>query len=97
MGIRVGNLRNYTSSNMAYCKISPKNGGPKVLSAMYCPLGPIFYPIDKANIIADCLENWFRAHDLCDCDHGRQVEAQVKARLANVDEETIAEAAGDTI
>jgi hypothetical protein len=28
------------------------------------PLGPIFYPISKANIIADFLENQFRVHGL---------------------------------
>jgi hypothetical protein len=35
------------------------------------PFGPVFYPIDKANIIADCLENRFRVQDLCDCDMWR--------------------------
>jgi hypothetical protein len=43
-----------------------KSGGPKTPSEIHGPLGPIFYPIDKANIIADCLENQFRARDLCD-------------------------------
>jgi hypothetical protein len=32
------------------------------------PLGPIFYPSDRANIKVGCLENQFRVHDLCDCD-----------------------------
>jgi hypothetical protein len=40
-------------------------------------------PIDKANII----ENQFRAHDLCDCDPRRHVEALVEALLATVDED----------
>jgi hypothetical protein len=53
-----------------------KRNGPKAPSAIYGPLGPILYPIDKANIIADCLETQFRAHDLCDCGHRRHVEAQ---------------------
>jgi hypothetical protein len=48
-------------------------GGPKVQSAIRDPLGPLFYPIDEANTIADCLENWFTAHNLCDCDHRLQV------------------------
>jgi hypothetical protein len=43
-----------------------KSGGPETPSEVHCPLGPIFYPIDKANIIADCIENKFRAHDSCD-------------------------------
>jgi hypothetical protein len=40
-----------------------KRGGPKALSAIHDPVCPIFYPVDKANITADCLENQFRAHD----------------------------------
>jgi hypothetical protein len=55
-----------------------KRSGPKAPSAFYGPLGPIFYPIDKANIIADSLENQFIAHDLRDCDHRLHVEAQVQ-------------------
>jgi hypothetical protein len=41
-----------------------KRGGPKVPSESHGPLGLIFYPIDKANIIEDCLENQFRVHDM---------------------------------
>jgi hypothetical protein len=51
-------------------------------------LGPIFYPVDKASIITDCLENQFRAHELCDSDHRRHVQANVKVLLATVDEDT---------
>jgi hypothetical protein len=67
-------------TKLANCKVTPqairpiakslsKRGGPQAPSAIHGPLGPIFYPIDRANIIADCLENQFRVHDLCDCDH----------------------------
>jgi hypothetical protein len=52
-----------------------KRGGAKVPSAIHGPLSPIFYPADKANIIAGCLENQFIAHDLCYCDHRRLMEA----------------------
>lgn len=48
------------ASNMAYCKI-PKLGGP---SEIHGSPGPIFYPVDKANIIVDCSENQFRVHDM---------------------------------
>jgi hypothetical protein len=51
------------------------------------PLGPIFYPINKANIIADFLENQFRVHGLCDFYHWWLVEAQVEALLATVCED----------
>jgi hypothetical protein len=64
-----------------------RRGGPKAAPAIYGPLGPIFYPIDEANIIADCLESQFRSHDLCDCDHRRHVEAQVEVLLATIDED----------
>jgi hypothetical protein len=50
-------------------------------------LGPIYYPVDKANIIADCLQNQFTAHDLRDCDYSRHVKAQVEALLANFEED----------
>jgi hypothetical protein len=51
-------------------------------------IGPYlqFHPNDKANITTDCLENQFRAHELCDCGHTRHVEAQ--ALLASIDEVT---------
>jgi hypothetical protein len=70
---------------MAYWKISLKKGGPQAPYAIHVSLGLIFHPIDKANILADCLENQFRAHDLCDCDHRRHVEAQVDALLGIID------------
>jgi hypothetical protein len=47
------------------------------------------YPINKANITADCLENRVRTHDLCDYNHKRQVEAEVHAPLATVDGEPL--------
>jgi hypothetical protein len=68
-------------------KALSKRVGPKEPSAIHGPLGPIFCPIDKANIIVDCLENQFRAHDLCDYDHRRHVEAQVAALLPTIDED----------
>jgi hypothetical protein len=74
-------LRNY----------SQKKDGTKALSAIYGPSGPIVYPINKANIIAECLENQFTAHDLCDCELRWHVEATVAAMLATVDENTILE------
>jgi hypothetical protein len=61
-------------TQLANCEVTPqaiwpiaeslsKRDGPKASSAIHDPLGPIFYPINKANIIANCLENQFRAHD----------------------------------
>jgi hypothetical protein len=39
----------------------------------------MFYPIDKANIHADCLQYQFWSRDLWDCGHRGHVEAQVEA------------------
>jgi hypothetical protein len=55
-------------TKLANCEVMPqeiwpiaksltKRGRPKAPSANHDPLGPIFYPINKANITADCLEN----------------------------------------
>jgi hypothetical protein len=40
---------------------------------------PKFHPQNKANAIADCSENQFTPHILCDENHERRVEARVKA------------------
>jgi hypothetical protein len=50
---------------------------------------PYFIHSIKANITAACLENQFRAYDLCcEYDH-RHVEARVEALLASVDEDIL--------
>jgi hypothetical protein len=64
---KLANFQSHISNNMA--KSLTERGRPKAPSAIDGPLDPIFYPYDKANINADCLENQFRAHYLCDCDH----------------------------
>jgi hypothetical protein len=85
-------------TNLANCKVTPQTiwpiakplsigGGPKAPSAIHVGLGPIFYRNDRANIIADCLETWFRAHDLCDYHHRWHLEAQVEVLLATEDED----------
>jgi hypothetical protein len=61
----VDKLRSYTSHNVAYCKSHHKKMWTKGIICVHDALGPIFYPVDKANIIANCLENQFTAHDLC--------------------------------
>jgi hypothetical protein len=68
-GNNVSKVRSHISSNVAYCEFVRKRDGPKAPSGIHAPLGLIFYPIDKANLTADCLENQFRAHDMCNCDH----------------------------
>jgi hypothetical protein len=63
-----------------------KWGGPKTPTAIHGPLGPVFYPIEKASVIANYLENLFTPHELCDTDHERRVEARVQALLTTAGE-----------
>jgi hypothetical protein len=80
-------------SELANCEVISqaksvsKRGCPKAPSPFHGSLGPMFYPIDKVNVISGCLENKFRALDLCDCDRRRHVEAGVEALLTTVDED----------
>jgi hypothetical protein len=55
--------------------------------AIHAPLSPVFYAIDKTNIIAECLEIQFRVHGLCNSDHRRHIDFQIEALLATVDED----------
>jgi hypothetical protein len=73
---------------MAYCKIPNKKVWTKSNTAIHGPLGFVFYPFNKTDIISDGLENQFTAHDLCDCDNRRQVMVKVEALLATVDEDS---------
>jgi hypothetical protein len=61
-------------------------GGPEVPTAIHGPLGPAYYPSEKANTIANCLENQFTPHKLCNADHERKVEARVQAMLTTNEE-----------
>jgi hypothetical protein len=87
MGNKVGQLRGATSNYMAYCKTPHTKGRTKGTVCNSWSLRPIFYPIDKASIIADCLDDQFRAHDFYNCDHRRHAEAKFEALLATVDED----------
>jgi hypothetical protein len=53
--------------------------GPRAPTTIDGPLGLKFHPEDKANAIADCLENQFTPNDLCDENHKPWVEARVRA------------------
>jgi len=60
--------------------------GPKAPTATHDPLLLKFLLLEKANVVADCLENQFTPHDPCDKNHKWwQVEARVKALLEAVD------------
>jgi hypothetical protein len=55
--------------------------GPRAPTAIHGALGLKYHPVDKAKAIADCLENLFTPHDLCDENHERRVEARVQTLL----------------
>jgi hypothetical protein len=53
-----------------------KRDGTRAATAIHGPSGLKFLQLEKANAIADCLENHFTPHDLCDEHHDRGVEAK---------------------
>jgi hypothetical protein len=84
-------------SKIEYCEVSPqaiwpiaklltKRSGPKATTAIYGPLGPVFYPNEKANVIVNYLGNLFTPHKVCNTDHERRVETRVPALLTTVDD-----------
>jgi hypothetical protein len=62
---------------------------PKAPTAVLGPLGLKYHPNKKANVTADCLENQFTSHDLCDENHQQRVQARVQDLLASVDDTTL--------
>jgi hypothetical protein len=63
-----------------------KRDVPKAPSAVHGPLGIIYQSNKKANVTADCLENQFTTHNLCDENREQQVVTRVQALLASVDD-----------
>jgi hypothetical protein len=65
---------------LAYCKVPYEQGWTKKApSAINGLSGLRFIPMEKANAIAECLENVFTPHELCDERHEEQVEVCVTA------------------
>jgi hypothetical protein len=58
---------------------------PKAPTAVHGYSGLKFRPYEKANAIADCLENRFIHHDLCEERHERRVETMVQDILETED------------
>jgi hypothetical protein len=59
--------------------------GPRAPTAIHDLLGLKCRPADKANEIANCLENQFTPHDLCEENHEGRVEARFQALLEAAD------------
>jgi hypothetical protein len=55
--------------------------GTRAPTAIHGTLGLKVHSMDKANTIADCIENHFTPHDLSDENNERRVEARVLALL----------------
>jgi hypothetical protein len=53
--------------------------GPRTPTAIHGLLGLKYHPEVKANAIADCLENQFAPHDLCDENHEQLLKTRVQA------------------
>jgi hypothetical protein len=58
---------------------------PKAPTAIHCYHSLKFLPYEEAKAIADCLENRFTHHDLCEEHHERWVEALVQDVLETED------------
>jgi hypothetical protein len=63
--------------------------GPRAPTAINGLLGLKYHPVDKANAIADCLENQFTLHNLCEENYELKVEARVQALLEAADSVTL--------
>ena len=63
-----------------------RRDGPKAPTAIHGFTGLKFYPKDKANAIADCLEKQFTPHELCEVNHEQRVEAKIQALRKSVDD-----------
>jgi hypothetical protein len=58
----------------------------KAPTAVHGPSGIKFLPLEKVNVIADCLENQFIPHDVYEENHERRVQARVQALSEGVDD-----------
>jgi hypothetical protein len=63
-----------------------KRDEAKKPTAIHGPFGLTFHPLEKASAIADCLENQFTLHDLCDENYKHRVEARVQTLLETVED-----------
>jgi hypothetical protein len=85
------NCRRALETKIANTDVTPQAMRPIAKSLMkrdgaeeptqFMVLSALLHPLEKANATADCLENQFTPHDLCDENHKRQVEARVQTLL----------------
>jgi hypothetical protein len=82
---KIGNTEVAPQAIWPIAKSLLKRDGPRTPNAIHGPYGLKFNPSEKANATADCLENQFTHHDLCDENHEQRVEARVQALFEAVD------------
>jgi hypothetical protein len=82
---KIGNTEVNSQAIWPIAKYLLKRDEPREPTANHGSSGLTFYSSEKTNAIADCLENQFRHHDLCDENHGRRVEVRVQTLLEAVD------------
>jgi hypothetical protein len=71
---KVGHCEGTTQALWPIVKWLMKRDGSKTPAAVLGPLDITYHLNEKANAIADCLENQFTSHDLCDENHERWEE-----------------------
>jgi hypothetical protein len=82
---RISNAEVTPQSTLPIAKSLFKRDGPGAPTAIHGASDLKFFPSEKANAIADCLEIQFTPHDFCDGNHERRVEAKVQALMESVD------------
>jgi hypothetical protein len=83
---KVGNCEVTSQALWPIAKSLMIGDGPKAPIAVHGSLGITYQTNEKANVIADCLENQFTSHDLRDNNLEQQVESTNQALLASVDD-----------
>jgi hypothetical protein len=76
---------------MAHWKSLTHRDGPRAPTAIHGLLGLQYHEVDKANAIADCLENQFTPHELWEENHERRVEVRIQALLEAIDSDPLKE------
>jgi hypothetical protein len=77
--MKLGNCEVTPQAIRPIAKSLIKRNEPKAQTAVHCNLGLKFHPLEYAKATADCLENQFTPHALCDDNHEWRVGARVKA------------------
>jgi hypothetical protein len=82
---RGGNCEITPQALSPIAKSPMKRDEPRAPTAIHCPLGITYLSNKYAIVIANCLENQFTSHDLCDENHERRVETRALVLSAYVD------------